>query len=155
VRFEEEVDVEVSAWFMVVFIVMWIANPLTQALFLIAPNLHHKLGMTETDAFKPQFKWFLLEQKAIAIADMTYLVSGIAFVWLALLGNKTALIFGLYSCACYVYFASTFIPSALLLSKHNLSPISRRQLGVYLLYAALFLVFGLYGLFYLWGLAQT
>ena len=146
---------EVSTWFMVVFILMWVIGAGTQLLQLVAPKLHHKLGMTEADALKPEFKWFLLEQKAIAIADMTYLVSGIAFVWLALLGNKTALIFGLYSCACYVYFASTFIPSTLLLVKHNLSPISRKQLGWYLFYAGLFLVFGLYGLFYLWGLAQT
>jgi len=109
----------------------------------------------EADAFKPEFKWFLLEQKAIAIADMTFLVSGIAFVWLALLGNETALLFGLYSCACYVYFASTFIPSTLLLSKHNLSPVSRKQLGGYMVYASLYLLFGLYGLFYLWGLAQS
>lgn len=145
---------EVSAWFMAVFIFMWIASPVTQALFLIAPKLHHRLGMTEADAFKPEFKWFLLEQKAIAIADMTYLVSGIVFIWLALLGNKNALIFGLYSCACYIYFAATFIPSTLLLTKHNLSPGSRKQLGAYLLYAGLFLVFGLYGMFYLWGLAQ-
>ncbi|UCH47874.1 MAG: hypothetical protein JSU95_17800, partial [Betaproteobacteria bacterium] len=131
---------EISTWFVVVFILMWIAGPGTQLLQLVAPKLHHKLGLTEADAFKPEFKWFLLEQKAIAFADMTYLVSGIAFIWLALLGNKTALIFGLYSCACYVYFAATFIPSTLLLTKNNLSPVSGKQLGWYLFYAVLFLV---------------
>ena len=146
---------EISTFFIVVFILMWIAGPATQLLQLLAPKLHMKLGLMEADAFKPEFKWFLLEQKAIAIADMTFLVSGIAFVWLALLGNETALLFGLYSCACYVYFASTFIPSTLLLSKHNLSPVSRKQLGGYMVYASLYLLFGLYGLFYLWGLAQS
>lgn len=140
---------------MVVFILMWIASAGTQLLQLVAPKLHMKLGLTEADAFKPEFKWFLLEQKAIAIGDMTYFVSGIAFVWLALLGNETALIFGLYSCACYVYFAATFIPSTLLLVKYNLSPVSRKQLVAYMFYAVLFLLFGLYGLFYLWGLAQS
>ena len=145
---------EVSVWFFVVFVLMWIAGPGTQLLQLVAPKLHMKLGLMEAEAFKPEFRWFLLEQKAIAIGDMTFLVSGIAFIWLALLGNDTALIFGLYSCACYVYFATTFIPSTLLLVKHDLSPISRGQLGAYMLYASLFLLFGLYGLFYLWGLAQ-
>ncbi len=143
-----------SAWFIAVFILMWIAGPATQLLQLLAPKLHMKLGLMEADAFKPEFKWFLLEEKAVAYADMTFLVSGIAFVWLALLEDRTALIFGLYTSACYVYFASTYIPRILLLTRHNLSPVSRKQLGVYLSYACLFLLFGLYGLFYLWGLIQ-
>ena len=96
---------EVNVWFLVVFVLTWIAGPVTQLLFLIAPKFHHKLGMTEDGALKPEFRWFLLDEKAIAIADMTYFVSGVAFIWLTLLGNQTALIFGLYSCACYVYIA--------------------------------------------------
>ena len=146
---------EVSAWFMVVFILTWIAAPLTQALFLVAPKLHHKLGMTEENALKPDFRWFLLDEKAIAIADMTHLVSGGAFVGLALLGNQSALIFGLFSCACYVYIAILAISRWLLFGKNRLSPMSKGQTPIYMGYMVLFLVFGLYGLFYLWGLAQT
>lgn len=145
---------EVSAWFIVVFVLMWIAGPLTQVLFLVAPRLHHKLGLTEADALKQEFKWFLLDERAIAYADLTYLISGIAFVFLALLDNGSALIFGLYSCACYVYIASMSIPRWLLLTKHGLSPAPRKQLVAYMSYMVLFLLFGLYGLFYLWGLAQ-
>ena len=145
----------VSTWFIVVFVLMWMVGPLTQALFLIAPKLHYRLGLTEADALKPEFRWYLLEEKAIAIADMTFLVSGAAFFSLALLGNDTALLFGLYSCACYVYFAATYIPRTILLTKHNLSPVSRKQLGAYLLYACSYLLFGLYGLFYLWELAHS
>ena len=133
---------------------MWTAGPLTQVLHLMAPELHYRLGLMEADAYKPEFKWYLLEEKAIAIADMTYLASGAAFILLALLGNDTAVIFGLYSCACYVYFAATYIPRTALLTKHNLSPVSRKQLGGYIAYASLYLLFGLYGLFYLWGLAE-
>ena len=144
----------VSAWFIVVFVIMWIIGPATQLLQLLAPKLHMRLGLMEAAAFEPEFKWFLLEEKAVAIADLTFLFSGVAFVGLALLGSETALIFGLYSSACYVYFASIYIPRILLLSKHNLSPVSRKQLGVYLLYVSLFLLFGLYGLFCLWGLTQ-
>ena len=106
---------EVSVWFIVVFALLWAAGPLTQVLFLVAPKLHHRLGLTEANAFKPEFKWFLLDEKALAIADMTYLVAGIAFVWLAMLDIRLALIFGMYTCACYVYIALISIPRWLLL----------------------------------------
>lgn len=145
---------EVNVWFLVVFVLTWIAGPVTQLLFLIAPKFHHKLGMTEDSALKPEFRWFLLDEKAIAIADMTYFVSGVAFIWLALLGNQTALISGLYSCACYVYIAVLAIARWKLLGKNQLSPMSKGQLPVYVAYMVAFLAFGLYGLFYLWGLAR-
>ncbi len=145
---------EISIWFLVVFILAWLAGPVTQALFLVAPKLHHKLGMTEDSALDPEFRWFLLDEKAIAIADMTHFISGGAFIWLALLGNEAALIFGLYSCACYVYIAPLAISRWLLFGKNQLSPISKRQAPIYMGYMVVFLVFGLYGLFYLWGLAQ-
>ena len=145
---------EVGAWFFAIFVLAWVAAPVTQVLFLVAPQLHHKLGMTEDRALRPEFRWFLLDEKAIAIADMTYFVSGGAFIWLALSGNPTALIFGLYSCACYVYIAVLAISRWRLFGKNQLSPISRAQLPIYMAYMVLFLIFGLYGLFYLWGLAQ-
>ena len=145
---------EVNAWFIAFFVLMWIVGPLTQLLQLIAPELHHRLGLTEAGALKPEFKWYLLEERAIAYADLTCLVSGIAFVWLALLDKSSALIFGLYSCACYVYAASISIPRWLLLAKHELSPQPGRQMPAYVSYMVLYLLFGLYGLFYLWGLVQ-
>ena len=146
---------EVSIGFFILFVLAWIAAPVTQLLFLVAPRLHHKLGMTEDQALEPGFRWFLLDERAIAIADMTYLVSGGIFIWLALSGSPTALIFGLYNCACYVYVALLAISRWRLFGKNDLSPISSRQLPFYMGYMALFLIFGLYGLFYLWGLAQA
>lgn len=145
---------EVSTWFLVVFVLSWLAAPVTQALFLVAPKLHHRLGMTEDDAFKPEFRWFLLDEKAIAIADMTYLIAGGAFIALALLGKQAALIFGLYSCACYVYISLLAISRWRLFGKNGISPISKGQLPVYTAYMSFFMIFGLYGLYYLWGLAQ-
>ena len=145
---------EVSTWFFIVFVLSWIAAPVTQVLFLVAPKLHHRLGMTEDDAFKPEFRWFLLDEKAIAIADMTYLISGGAFIGLASLGKQAALIFGLYSCACYVYIGVLAISRWRLFGKNAISPISKGQLPGYTAYMCFFLVFGLYGLYYLWGLAQ-
>ena len=144
----------IGTWFLFLFVLMWIAGPATQVLFLVAPKLHHKLGMTEDNALKPEFRWFLLDEKAIAIADMTCLVSGGLFIWLALLRSQAALIFGLYSCACFVYIAPLAISRWLLFGKNRLSPISKRQLPVFMGYMLVFLLFGLYGLFYLWGLAQ-
>ena len=145
----------VSVSFLVFFVIAWVASPVTQALFLTAPKLHHKLGMTEDRAFEPEFRWFLLDEKAIAIADMTYLVSGAVFIGLALSGSQAAIIFGLYSCACYVYIAVLAISRWRLFGENDLSPISKGQLPVYVAYMVVFLVFGLYGLFYLWGLAQA
>ena len=146
---------EISGWFIFFFVLTWLAAPVTQLLFLVAPKLHHKLGMTEEDALKPEFRWFLLDEKAIAVADMTYLISGGVFIWLALSGVKTALIFGLYSCACYVYIALLAISRWHLFGKNKLSPIAAKQLPIYVGYMLLFLIFGLYGLFYLWGLTQA
>ena len=146
---------DISVWFLIVFVLIWIAGPVTQALFLVAPKLHHKLGMTEDGALEPEFRWFLLDEKAIAIADMTQLISGGAFIWLALLGDQAALIFGLYSCACYVYVATLAISRWLLFGMNQLSPISKRQLPIYMAYMVLFIAFGFYGLFYLWRLAQS
>ncbi|MBT8066184.1 MAG: hypothetical protein KJO09_03005 [Gammaproteobacteria bacterium] len=146
---------DISVWFLLVFVLIWIAGPVTQLLFLVAPKLHHKLGMTEDGALEPEFRWFLLDEKAIAIADMTQFISGGAFIWLALLGDQAALIFGLYNCACYVYVATLAISRWLLFGKNQLSPISKRQLPMYMAYMGFFIVFGVYGLFYLWGLAQA
>lgn len=145
---------EVSNWFVIAFLLFWIAGPLTQFLQLVAPRLHQKLGMTEARAFEPEFKWYLLEERAIAIADMTWLVSGIAFFVLLLNDSRHALIFGLYNCACYVYIAAISIPRWLFLVKHGLGPMEGAQLKAFMIYMASFLLFGLYGLVYLWGLAQ-
>lgn len=142
----------ISLWFIAVFALLWLLVPVTQLIFLVAPRIHHKLGMTEDKALEPQFRWFLLDEIAIAFADMTYLLSGAAFLWLALSGSQTALIFGLYSCACYVYIPFMAISRWRLLAKHDLSPISKGQLPIYVGYMLLMLLFGLFGLVYLWGL---
>jgi len=144
----------VSTGFIVVFILSLVIGPLTQLLQLVAPKLHLKLRMTEARAFDPEFRWYLQDERAIAIADMTYLAAGTAFVWLALAGNTTALIFGLYTCACYVFISVLAIARWLLLSQHNLNPTPGKQLAVFVAYMLIFLLFGLFGLFYLWGLVQ-
>ncbi len=143
---------EISLWFILLFAFMLIIGPFTQLLQLIAPELHKKLGLTEAKAFEPEFKWFLLEEKAFAIADMSFLITGLLFIAYSLLGSQVALILGLYTCVCYIYFGLIYITRVYLLTKHSLSPIAENQLRTYLLYAALFLAFGVFGVSHLWGL---
>ncbi len=143
---------EISLWFILLFALTLIIGPFTQLLHLVAPDLHRRLGLMETRAFEPEFKWYLLEEKAIAIADMVYLITGLLFMVFAVLGWEIALIFGLYTCICYIYFSTIYIPRTILLIKHDLSPVSSKQLGIYLSYLILFLAFGLFGLVYLWSL---
>ena len=38
-------SLHVSGWFLATFVLLWIAAPLTQLLFLVAPELHHRLGL--------------------------------------------------------------------------------------------------------------
>ncbi len=42
-----------------------------------------------------------------------------------------------------------------LLTGQNLHPVSKDQIGFYVVYAGLFITFGLYGLFYLWAIASA
>ena len=130
-------------------------GPVTQLLQLVAPTLHHKLGLTEENALRPEYTWFLLDERAIAIADMTYLIAGGLFIWMSLLGNSMALIFGIYTCSCYVFVSVLVISRWMLLSRFELNPSSGRQLVVYVCYMLFYLVFGLVGLFYLWDLVKV
>jgi len=43
----------------------------------------------------------------------------------------------------------------ILLTSQNLHPVSKDQIGFYVVYAGLFIAFGLYGLSYLWALASA
>ena len=138
-------------WFIIVFIVLWIVGPLTQLLQIVAPSWHMKLGLMEGKAFDPEFKWYRLEEKATAIADISFLLSGIVFVVGAVQGQAWAIPFGFFTCAVYLYFGLVCIFRWVLLGKHNLSPLLPRQLKAYILYIGVFVVFGLFGMIYLWG----
>jgi hypothetical protein len=137
------------------FIIMWALGPATQVLQLIAPQLHYKLGLMEKAAFEPEFKWFRLYERGTAYADLTYFFAGIAFVWLAIAGNETALVFGLYTCSVYLFVMTQYLVQLVLLTRQNLHPVSKDQIGFYVVYAGLFIAFGLYGLFYLWAIASA
>jgi len=46
-----------------------------------------------------------------------------------------------------------YLSQFVLLSKHDLHPVSKGQRSVYVVYMGLFIALGLFGLFYLWELA--
>ena len=144
---------EVSVWFIAVFVIMWLLGPASQVLQLIAPKTHKKLGFTEAAAFEPEFRWFLLYERGTAYADLTYFVAGIAFVVLALGGHRVALIFGIYTCAAWVFVMTQYLVQLTLLSRENLHPVSEGQIGFYRVYGVAYIAFGLFGMAYLWGLA--
>jgi hypothetical protein len=146
---------QIDIWFIVLFIIMWALGPATQVLQLIAPQLHYKLGLMEKAAFEPEFKWFRLNERGTAYADLTHFCAGIAFVWLAIVGNETALVFGLYTCSVYLFVMTQYLVQLVLLTSQNLHPVSKDQIGFYVVYAGLFIAFGLYGLFYLWAIASA
>jgi hypothetical protein len=146
---------QIDTWFIVVFVLMWALGPATQVLQLIAPKLHFKLGLMEKAAFEPEFKWFRLLERGTAYADLTHFFAGITFVWLAIAGNETALIFGLYTCSVYLFVMTQYLVQLFLLSGQDLHPVSKDQIGFYVVYAGLFIAFGLYGLFYLWARASA
>ena len=122
---------------------------------LIAPKLHFKLRLMEKAAFEPEFRWFRLIERRTAYGDLIHFFAGIAFVWLAIAGNETALIFGLYTCSVYLFVMTQYLVQLVLLTGQNLHPVSKDQLGFYVVYAGLFIAFGLYGLSYLWAIASA
>lgn len=94
-------------------------------------------------------------ERGTAYADLTHFFAGIAFVWLAIAGNETALIFGLYTCSIYLFVMTQYLVQPVLLTGQNLHPVSKDQIGFYAGYAGLFIAFGLYGLSYLWEIASA
>ena len=140
----------VDLWFMVLFSIFFIIGPLTQFLQLVAPKLHRKMGLMEANAFKPEFKWYLLDERAIAIADMTYFVTGILFIIGECLGKEWSIPFGIFTCAIYIYFSLLEMCRWILLGRNNLNPISKSQILSFYAYLAAFGIFGVIGFFYLW-----
>ena len=146
---------EISIWFITVFMVMWALGPGTQVVQLVAPEFHKRMGFTEKRAFEPEFLWYRLYERGTAYADLTYFFAGIAFIWLALAGSETALIFGFYTCSVFVFVMTQYLCQLVLLTRESLHPISKEQTVFYFVFGVLFIAFGLFGLYYLWGVASN
>ena len=65
------------------------------------------------------------------------------------------MVFGLYTCSVYLFVMTQYLVQLVLLTRQNLHPVSKDQIGFYVVYAGLFIAFGLYGLFYLWAIASA
>jgi len=74
---------------------------------------------------------------------------------LTLSESKHAIIFGIYTCSAYVFVMTQFLAQLALLSKENLHPASKEQFVVYGAYAEFFIIFGIFGITCLWGIAQA
>ncbi len=139
-----------SYWFLALFFLFLLLGPGTQVLQLVAPKLHHRLGLTEKAALEPKFRWFQLYERGTAYADLTQLTAGVAFMVLALLGNRHAIVFGIYTCSAYVFVMTQFLAQLVLLSRENLHPASKGQFVSFGVYALSFIIFGIFGIAYLW-----
>ena len=69
-----------SYTFIGVFIFLLILGPLTQLLQIVNLPLHVRWGLSERIILQPEYGWFRADELAIAWADMTYFITGIAFV---------------------------------------------------------------------------
>ena len=145
----------VNYWFFALFVFFWLLGPGTQVIQLISPKLHHRLGLTEKAALEPKNRWFQLYERGTAYADLTHLTAGIAFMVLALSGSKHGIVFGIYTCSAYVFVMTQFLAQLALLSNENLHPASKEQFVAYGAYAVSFIIFGIFGITYLWRIAEA
>ena len=136
-------------WFLIIFILSWLLGPVTQLIMIINPRLHQKMGFMEKKAYEPEFRWFALMHRGIAFADMSFLISGSIFIIGAFSKKQWCIPFGFYTFAVYVYFSLTYIFQTILLIKNDLSPAPKSQLLPCFLYGLAYVVFGLFGMFFL------
>lgn len=138
--------------FLGAFCLFLVLGPATQLLFLINTPLHIKLGLSEKTVLDPELGWFLADETAIAWADQTYLVAGVAFVVGALRRQSWCIPLGFYTCA-----AASFI---LLVARIRWPLLEANGFGVltdaeqksfFYMYSYAYILWGWYGMYYLWS----
>ena len=141
---------QLSRVFIGAFIVMYLIGPVTQLIQIVDLDLHVRLGLSEAIVLDPAFAWFKVDELAIAWADMTTLVAGIAFVAGALTRRSWSIWFGFYTLAVWSYWPT------LVMLRWTLHPLAgydilpEAQAVLYFGYMILFAIFSLFGLFYLY-----
>lgn len=141
---------QLSYVFIGTFIFLWIMGPLTQLIQIINLPLHVEWGLSEHIILDPEFGWFRADELAIACADMTYLVSGIVFVVGVFLRRSWSLPFGFYTMASmsFILLVALFRWTFLLGGGYDV--ISGDQRIVFYVYAVIYVIFGWFGMVYLW-----
>ena len=141
---------QLSYLFTGAFIFLWIVGPLTQLLFIVNLPLHVAWGLSEPVVFDPAYGWFRADELAIAWADMTYLVSGAIFVIGAFLHRPWAIPFGLYTSATWSFILLMARIRWPLLEANGFDVVSGDQELVFYTYATVYVLFGWFGIVYLW-----
>ncbi|MDJ0639808.1 MAG: hypothetical protein QNJ20_13305 [Paracoccaceae bacterium] len=136
--------------FVAAFILLWIAGPLTQLLFIMKPSLHQSWGLSSPIMLDPEFGWHKADELAIAWADMTYLVAGAVFVIGAMMRRSWAIPFGLYTSAAWSFILLLAMIRWPLLEANGFGVISGDQKIAFYAYAIVYVVFGWFSMVYLW-----
>ncbi len=145
---------EVPLWFMVVFILYgWLFGSGGQILAVLNQRLHQKIGFTEERAFEPDFKWYKIDEYAIACSDVLHFVTGFLFIVFYFSGQQNlAIKCGCFTFAIYIYISFLCVFRILFLSKNNLYPTSNiKQTRNVLI---IVITFGLYSIFGAWYLCR-
>lgn len=141
---------QLSYSFIGIFIFLWIVGPLTQLLQIINLPLHVEWGLSEMKILDPEYGWFRADELAIAWADMTYLVAGAIFVVGVFLRKSWCLPFGLYTCAAWSFILLLLRIRWSLLESSGFDVIESNQEPMFYAYSYFFVLFGWFGLVYLW-----
>lgn len=141
---------QLSYLFIGIFIILWIVGPLTQLLQIVNLSLHVSLGLSEPIILDPAYGWFQADELAISWADMTYLVAGAVFVIGAFLHRSWAIPFGFYTSAAWSFVLLMARIRWPLLEAKGFDVVSGDQELIFYMYATIYVLFGWFGMIYLW-----
>lgn len=141
---------QLSYVFIGVFIFLWLLGPLTQLIQIVNLQLHVEWGLSELIILDPAFGWFRADELAMAWADMTYLVAGAIFVLGAFLRRPWAIPFGFYALATWSFILLMCRIRWPLLEATGFDVISGDQQLIFYTYATIYILFGWFGMIYLW-----
>lgn len=141
---------QLSYWFLGVFVFLWILGPLTQLLQIVNLPLHIEWGLSEAVILEPEYGWFRADELAIAWADMTYLVTGAVFVIGAFMRKGWCIPFGFYTSAVWSFILLLVRIRWSLLESGGFDVVSADQEPAYYVYSYCFVLFGWFGMVYLW-----
>lgn len=125
-------------------------GPFTQLFQVIDLQLHVALGLSEVRILDPELGWFRADELAIAWAEMTYLVAGVIFVFGVFLRRSWAIPFGFYTMATWSFILLMARIRWPLLEANGFDVISGDQEIVFYIYATIYILFGWFGMYYLW-----
>jgi len=141
---------QLSYLFIGMFIFLWLFGPLTQLIQIISLPLHVEWGLSESIILESEFGWFKSDELAIAWADMTYLVAGAIFIIGVFIRRSWSIPFGFYTSATWSFILLMTRIRWSLLEAGGFDVVSGDQQLVFYLYATVYILFGWFGMIYLW-----